>query len=157
MGHAARRRDAGPGLTVTTKNRPSASVGHRPNPEPVAGVGEPAVGAGLPGLGQGVGDRSPAPVQQPARERNAPGVPSGTTYGPSGQSSPTAKNGPTVCDGVGGRLAAGPLTGRRRGRVGWRRGPRRPRRSGSRALGLGGGEVEAGDQAFAGCRVGDGV
>src|SRR4029453_1263193 len=63
--------------------------------------------------------------------RNAPGVPSGTTYGPSGQSSPTAKKGPTVWDGVGGRPAAGPLTGRRRGRVGWRRGPRRPRRSGS--------------------------
>ena len=40
-----------------------------------------------------------------AQMRIAPGVPSGTTYGPSGQGMPMAKNGPAVCDGVSGRVS----------------------------------------------------
>ena len=49
---------------------------------------------------------SPAPSSTWPVMVMAPGVPSGTTNGPSGHGRTMARNGPTVCDGVMGRLTA---------------------------------------------------
>src|SRR5512139_2933820 len=43
---------------------------------------------------------APAPSYTRPRSQNAPGVPSGTTNGPSAQSSPMLRYGPAVCAGV---------------------------------------------------------
>ena len=48
----------------------------------------------------------PSPSSTDPRIQIAPGVPSGTTYGPSGHGSPIAKNGPIVWEGVRGERHA---------------------------------------------------
>src|SRR5579875_475363 len=120
---------SGPGRSVTTRNRPPASVGHRPNPRNrAAGEPPPPVLPGtVPATPRGSspasprgssgwekrpsgpacqvstsasGTGSPAPSSTRPAITIAPGAPSSTTNGPSGHGSPIAKNGPTVCDGV---------------------------------------------------------
>src|SRR6202042_378035 len=120
-----------PGRRVMIRYRPPASVGHRPkprNPEPAPAPGRPAApgprgssgGAKLPSGAacqvsiSASGTGSPAPSSTTPLMVIAPGVPSGTTNGPSGQGSPIARNGPIVCDGVSGRLTGPPPPARTR-------------------------------------------
>ena len=95
-----------PGLTVRTPQRPSSSVpsgrsrGTRRRGRAGRRVVEAPGRIGLPGLDQRVGHRLARAVVDACRGSGwRPACRSARRRGPSGQGSPIAKNGPTVCDG----------------------------------------------------------
>src|SRR5256884_5146080 len=111
---------SGPGLSVTMRYEPSGAVGHRPKPRKLwypPGVA-PRGSSGWAKRPSGPACQvsiSPSGMMFPAPSKSrpmiviAPGVPSGTTNGPSGHGSRIEKYGPTVWEGVIGGTRSAPL------------------------------------------------
>src|SRR5688500_9387611 len=154
---------SGPGLTVSSEYRPSGSVALRPKPRKSFQRTAPRGSSGWSNRPSGSacqvsttasGTGTPAPSYTVPAIRNAPGVPSGTTYGPSGHTRPNEKNGPTVCDGVVRSSLIVVLLVQRRGVLAAQHDV--PPVA-ERPLGHGGVQVEPGHHRLAGLRVADRV
>ena len=135
-----------PGLARDDLPAPSASSGSgrsrgsraRRGPRGSSGWSKRPSGSACQVSTSASGTGSPAPSSTRPRTAIAPGVPGGTTNGPSSHGSPSEKNGPTVCDGVVPRSPV-VLVGRRRARAAQHDVPA----VGERPLRLGRAEVEA--------------
>src|SRR5665213_4351862 len=106
-----------PGLTVTMANTPSSSVAQRPKPrkaDPLLPRGSSGCANRPSGSACHVSTMAsvtaaPAPSSTWPLMRMAPGVPSGTTLGPSLHANPRVRKGPAVCDGVSGSIISAPI------------------------------------------------